>query len=512
MNTEVDTKFTTIELPTLHLFGTAANPTVDEDKRTVTVTASDETAVARFSWMQGYYMLRLSHTPKAVDLQRIKNGVCMFLEDHRASADYELGKVVSAKLENKQLRATIKLNDTEKAERYLSKALQGTEAGNSVGIDIYETKVIEKAQYEEDEDGYKRLTKPALIEATKWSLLELSSTTIPANPNAGMSADEIAAFEAAPKRSVILYGDTGYENVTESVADDLKVTFASAPVIAPSAPGKQEKTILFNSALEFPLEYSLNLKTSHPELWQLGQKRYDINAFYTRSSMRAYPTVAVLTKLAAKRQLVGEELFNSKELADVITCVQWGVVNCLGVDGMKQIIEQAKVSAKLTNKTKAKTMVNFETLNEDQLREQCYSLASEKESLQAQLATKDAEIAGLQNNLTQIENDKVTLKEYRGILAKAQSLLHETKLTKPEFDNLFSKTEDQFLASENTQTELLKLSAYLQAVEPRKAALNTTRTVTDEKPLERLDADESEPDDDIFADMIAKPKKTARSY
>jgi hypothetical protein len=102
----------------------------------------------------------------------------------------------------------VKLNQSDAANRYLQDVQDGTEPGNSVGIDVNELQVIQKAKYESDESGDKILVSPMVVMATDWTLLELSAVDIPANPNANtLSKEDREKFDKLPKSPVRIIGD-----------------------------------------------------------------------------------------------------------------------------------------------------------------------------------------------------------------------------------------------------------------------------------------------------------------
>lgn len=213
----MDKEFTTIELSPIGL-SLAADPSiaVSTSDRTVTFTASDETPVNRFDCFNWeVYQLFLSHDPKHVNLSRVKSRVCMFLEDHRSSAEYELGQIKKAKLESRKLTLTAKLHPTTKADLYLAKVENDTAPGNSVGIQVYELETVKKAVYEKDPTtGRETLKSPALMKATDWELIECSSVSIPANGNASSyNSDSDNIFANTPKNTVRVIGDPGYKKL-----------------------------------------------------------------------------------------------------------------------------------------------------------------------------------------------------------------------------------------------------------------------------------------------------------
>jgi hypothetical protein len=190
----------------------AESNTVNIDERTISLVASDETPVDRFSWERWEpYKLILSHDPKHVNLERVASKVALFFDGHPGgffSTSNRLGKITSANVANGRMTVKVKLNQSDAANRYLQDVQDGTEPGNSVGIDVNELQVIQKAKYESDESGDKILVSPMVVMATDWTLLELSAVDIPANPNANtLSKEDREKFDKLPKSPVRIIGD-----------------------------------------------------------------------------------------------------------------------------------------------------------------------------------------------------------------------------------------------------------------------------------------------------------------
>lgn len=204
-------------LPSQQITFRAQKEQLDLANRIVTLIASDETPVERFSWERWEpYELTLSHDENHVDLERVKNGVAMFFDGHPGSFfsnSKRIGKIIEASIQNKRLICKVKLNRSPEGERYLQDVEDSTEPGNSVGIQLKKLELISKAKYEDSEsndEGYskKKLKQPAKYRATSWSLQELSAVDIPAIPSARkLSKDEQEKFNALPKFPVEILGD-----------------------------------------------------------------------------------------------------------------------------------------------------------------------------------------------------------------------------------------------------------------------------------------------------------------
>lgn len=185
----------------------------DKDSRLVKIYASDETPIERFSYDRWErYILVVGHETSEPNFDRVRNGVCLFFENHPGlfSDSKRLGKVVDSQLIDKKLILTLKLNRSPEADRYLQDVEDGTEPGNSIGLVVNKIQVIKKAVYEIDDDGYRTLKEPMVARAVDWELQEVSAVSIPANPNAGTWTNE--KFNSSiEKFPVEILGDTGYE-------------------------------------------------------------------------------------------------------------------------------------------------------------------------------------------------------------------------------------------------------------------------------------------------------------
>ena len=125
----------------------------------------------------------LSHNPASWDLTRVTNNACPFLKNH--ARGQKIGIIKSADLDGEKGFAISKLSKNALADQFMSDIEDGTCGGISFGYMVEEYKVISPAEYSTDNDGYRKLTKKALLEATKIVLFEISSEDIPADPTVG---------------------------------------------------------------------------------------------------------------------------------------------------------------------------------------------------------------------------------------------------------------------------------------------------------------------------------------
>lgn len=194
----------------------------DSEDLTVSFVACNETPFLRYDWWTGQrYNLILSHDPTHVDLSRVTEGggTCMFLEDHYPSSEYEIGKVKSATITNKELQVTCKINNSEDnppGRRYKSKLDADCEPGKSVGVSIGKLQVEKKAQYDVDEDGRRTLISPATLRAIEWSLQEISTVSKPAISVGGTSLAALSALPETERNKMVQDYTTSCMNVTLS--------------------------------------------------------------------------------------------------------------------------------------------------------------------------------------------------------------------------------------------------------------------------------------------------------
>jgi len=145
----------------------------DEDKRTVELSFSSETAVERWFGME-----TLGHENGECDLSRLNNAGA-FLMDHLLRD--QRGVVEKAWIEDGKGRAIIRLSTTERGEELFKEMRDGIRPHISVGYRILE--LIHVKRDENDVDWYR---------ATKWQPYEISSVSVPADTDVGLGRkDEV---------------------------------------------------------------------------------------------------------------------------------------------------------------------------------------------------------------------------------------------------------------------------------------------------------------------------------
>lgn len=152
----------------------------------------------------------LSHDPSHWDLSRVANKACPFLRNH--TRGQKLGMVTQVSLDGQNGTSTVKLSrNNQLAEQFMSDVEDGTSGGISFGYSVEEYRVVTPAEY--DTSG--KLTKKALLEATKIVLFEISSEDIPADPTVGYGKSEVCFDQ------VLVKGDPNFNPMDRELQSEL---------------------------------------------------------------------------------------------------------------------------------------------------------------------------------------------------------------------------------------------------------------------------------------------------
>ena len=144
-----------------------------QESRRRTISFSSEEPYRRWFGME-----ILDHGENAVDLSRL-NSVGVLLFNH--NTDKVVGKVIRAWVENHRGMAEVEFDTDDDAEKIFGKVKSGTLKTTSVrySVDAWEEVVAGK----QSADG--RFTGPCQI-ARKWTPLEVSVVSVPADPTVGV--------------------------------------------------------------------------------------------------------------------------------------------------------------------------------------------------------------------------------------------------------------------------------------------------------------------------------------
>lgn len=149
----------------------------NQETRRRTISFSSEEPYRRWFGME-----ILDHGENAVDLERL-NSVGVLLFNH--NTDKVVGKVIRAWVENHRGMAEVEFDTDDDAEKIYGKVRSGTLKTTSVrySVDAWEEVVAGK----QSADG--RFTGPCQI-ARKWTPLEVSVVSVPADPTVGVGRSE----------------------------------------------------------------------------------------------------------------------------------------------------------------------------------------------------------------------------------------------------------------------------------------------------------------------------------
>jgi hypothetical protein len=151
---------------------------IDEDKRTVRVSASSELPVVRSSFFRDPWVEVLGHDKDEVDLARLQNGASVHYNHSRQRSD-RIGVVESASIVNKRLQATVRISQREDVDDVWQDIRDGILKNISIGYTIGE-----RALTRENKDG------PDEYRVTRWTPHEVSFVDIPADPSVGVGRNE----------------------------------------------------------------------------------------------------------------------------------------------------------------------------------------------------------------------------------------------------------------------------------------------------------------------------------
>ena len=133
--------------------------------------AADETPMQAF---MGTLALRI--TPDSVDLSRLENGLLSLAIDHDVSQ--LMGRIFEGTISAGRLDMLAEVSTTPTATNTMAEIDDLTRAGFSPGFLIHETEVIDP-----DHPGYDESLMFQIL-VVRWEPYEVSSTSIPRNPNA----------------------------------------------------------------------------------------------------------------------------------------------------------------------------------------------------------------------------------------------------------------------------------------------------------------------------------------
>lgn len=184
----------------------AAKP--DIETRTFTIPVSSDVPVSRW-WGTEI----LDHSPDSIDMARLQDGAPVLL-DHDPTK--QIGVVEGATSDGKRLQATIRFSRSALGEEVLQDIVDGIRKNVSIGYRIEDLIETEK-------DTYK---------ATRWSPLEVTVTSVPADNTVGFGRSEDHSFNPL---DLITQRSTAMSEPSENQvpAEETAPVIPSEPVEAP---------------------------------------------------------------------------------------------------------------------------------------------------------------------------------------------------------------------------------------------------------------------------------------
>lgn len=161
--------------------------TFNETERTVEVIWSTGAKVKRYDWgKDGWYMEELSMEPKAIRLDRIRNGMSLLDTHDGWSMTNRIGGVVrgTVRIEGGKAYATVKFSRNQLGEQIFQDLKDGIPVQISVGYRVHK---YEKTTGEEGQMPTYR--------AIDWEPMELSAVPIPADAGAHSRSEPQEAYE-----------------------------------------------------------------------------------------------------------------------------------------------------------------------------------------------------------------------------------------------------------------------------------------------------------------------------
>jgi hypothetical protein len=160
--------------------------TLNEEARTVEVVFATEEPVMRYSWsLDGYFREVLACTPDSVDMTRMENGAPVLNSHNRYSLEDQIGVVESARFENGQGVATLRLSSRDEVTPFFQDIKDGIIRNISVG---YKVNRYEKQPMSEGENI-------PTFRAVSWEPMEISFVPVPADPKSGVRSENEERYQ-----------------------------------------------------------------------------------------------------------------------------------------------------------------------------------------------------------------------------------------------------------------------------------------------------------------------------
>ena len=164
----------------------------DEESRSFELSFSSEEPYERWFGTEV-----LGHKSKEIDMDWLKSGTAPLLSDH--APDTQIGVVERAWVDGKKGRAVVRFGKNDLAEEVFQDVKDGIKSNISVGYVVKEMKLISS---EDNHETYR---------VTKWSPLEISVVSIPADKTVG-----IGRSEQKQKHKTIIFEEVEMDKKEES--------------------------------------------------------------------------------------------------------------------------------------------------------------------------------------------------------------------------------------------------------------------------------------------------------
>lgn len=207
-----------------------------EADNTIEVVAATEIEVNRFGW-DGRYIEILEVSTDAIRAKRLDAGAVPFIDSHRTweGVKNTFGRVLSWRIENKQLIFKIKLSEREDIKGIISDIKSGIINNISVGYSVYRMVLTE---IRDEVEVYR---------VTDWEPMEVSAVMVPADHDSGVrsaNAGNEIKNEVQIINNLNSKRQMAKENEETQAAEGTPITegtraagapAASAPIVTPAA-------------------------------------------------------------------------------------------------------------------------------------------------------------------------------------------------------------------------------------------------------------------------------------
>ncbi len=223
---------------------------VDEEKRTVDLSISSDEPYDRWFGTE-----ILDHRAECIDLARMNAGAPL-LYNHDRNA--HLGRIVGCTTDGKTLRIKAKFSRSKFAEEKFQDVLDGILRETSVGY------TVNKFDVDEDEEIYT---------ATKWTPMEGSLVTIPADYTVGVGRDAAETFPV---------------EVTKIVLAGLPVNLHTSAIAMPDTPTPSGSPVIVKSEAEIRADITREFEAEQSRKEQITALSTRFNRWVTNEDRDSF--------------------------------------------------------------------------------------------------------------------------------------------------------------------------------------------------------------------------------